>query len=59
MGRLFGTEELSEVIVYAPNYKYLNNIDTEEEASIPVEMLRRKVAACDMDGMDYPQRGKV
>ncbi len=49
------TQELSEVVVYATNYKYLNSIDTEEEASIPVEMLRRKVAAFDVKGSEFYQ----
>ncbi|MDF0715762.1 nicotinate-nucleotide adenylyltransferase [Muricauda sp. 334s03] len=49
------TEELSEVIVYATNYKYLNSIDTQEEASIPVEMLRRKVAAFNVKDSEYYQ----
>lgn len=53
--QIIKTEQLSEVIVYATNYKYLNNIDTEEEASIPVEMLRRKVAAFDVKGSEYYQ----
>ena len=38
-------EQLSEVTVYATNYKYLKNVDTQEAASVPVEMLQRKVAA--------------
>lgn len=49
------TEELSEVVVYATNYKYLNNVDTQEEASIPVEMLRRKVAAFDVKESEFYQ----
>ena len=53
--QIIKTEQLSEVIVYATNYKYLNNIDTEEEASIPVEMLRRKVAAFDVKSSEYYQ----
>ncbi|MEC7263629.1 MAG: nicotinate-nucleotide adenylyltransferase [Bacteroidota bacterium] len=53
--QIIKTEELSEVIVYATNYKYLNNIDTKEEASIPVEMLRRKVAAFDVKDSEYYQ----
>ncbi len=53
--QIIKTEELSEVIVYATNYKYLNNIDTQEEASIPVEMLRRKVAAFDVKSSEYYQ----
>ncbi|WP_190811002.1 nicotinate-nucleotide adenylyltransferase [Flagellimonas sp. S3867] len=53
--QIIKTEELSEVIVYATNYKYLNNVDTEEEASIPVEMLRRKVAAFNVKDSDFYQ----
>ena len=53
--QIIKTEELSEVVVYATNYKYLNSIDTEEEASIPVELLRRKVAAFDVKGSDFYQ----
>ncbi|WP_041801231.1 nicotinate-nucleotide adenylyltransferase [Flagellimonas ruestringensis] len=53
--QIIKTEELSEVIVYATNYKYLNNVDTEEEASIPVEMLRRKVAAFDVKDSEFYQ----
>jgi len=49
------TEELSEVSVYATNYKYLNNVDTEEEASIPVEMLRRKVASFNINDSEFYQ----
>ncbi|MCM8570417.1 nicotinate-nucleotide adenylyltransferase [Gramella jeungdoensis] len=36
--------ELSEVTVYATNYKYLNDVNTEEVASIPVKELEAKVA---------------
>ncbi|SDQ60594.1 nicotinate-nucleotide adenylyltransferase [Flagellimonas zhangzhouensis] len=53
--QIIKTEELSEVIVYATNYKYLNSIDTKEEASLPVEMLRRKVAAFDVKNSEYYQ----
>lgn len=53
--QIIKTEKLSEVVVYATNYKYLNNIDTEEEASIPVEMLRRKVASFDVKGSEFYQ----
>ncbi|WP_375324919.1 nicotinate-nucleotide adenylyltransferase [Flagellimonas sp. GZD32] len=53
--QIIKTEELSEVIVYATNYKYLNSIDTKEEASLPVEMLRRKVAAFDVKSSEYYQ----
>ncbi|MBO0329411.1 nicotinate-nucleotide adenylyltransferase [[Muricauda] lutisoli] len=53
--QIIKTEELSEVVVYATNYKYLNSIDTQEEASVPVEMLRRKVAAFDVKNSEYYQ----
>jgi len=53
--QIIKTEELSEVVVYATNYKYLNSIDTEEEASIPVEMLRRKVAAFNVKDSEFYQ----
>lgn len=46
--QIIKTEKLSEVTVYATNYKYLNNVNTQEVASIPVEMLQRKVAAYDI-----------
>ena len=54
-GQIIKTEELSEVIVYATNYKYLNNIDTQEEATVPVEMLRRKVAAFNVMDSEFYQ----
>ncbi len=47
------TEELSEVTVVATNYKYLNSVNSEEVASIPVEMLERKVAAFDYKSSDF------
>ena len=46
------TEELSEVIVYATNYKYLTNANTQEVASIPVTALERKAAAYDIRNSD-------
>ncbi|NAS12270.1 nicotinate-nucleotide adenylyltransferase [Poritiphilus flavus] len=46
------TEKLSEVVVYATNYKYLNNVNTQEVASIPVQMLERKVASYDIKNSD-------
>ena len=49
------TEELSEVTVYATNYKYLNDANTQEEASVPVEMLRRKVASFNIDDSEFYQ----
>ncbi len=49
------TEQLSEVTVYAVNYKYLNDVNTGEVASLPVEMLERKVAAFDLKSSEYYQ----
>ncbi len=45
-------EELSEVVVTAVNYKYLNAMDNSE-AAIPVQMLERKAAAFDVQEQDY------
>ncbi len=53
--QIIKTEKLSEVTVYATNYKYLNSVNTEEAASIPVEMLERKVAAFDYKSSDFYQ----
>ena len=44
--------ELSEVIIVARNYKYLNKIDNTE-AAIPVEFLQRKVAAYNIKDADF------
>jgi len=49
------TQELSEVTVVATNYKYLNSVNSEEVASVPVEMLERKVAAFDYKSSDLYQ----
>jgi len=49
------TEELSEVVLYATNYKYLNSLASEEPAAIPVKMLQRKVAAFNLESSDYYQ----
>ncbi|RKN80219.1 nicotinate-nucleotide adenylyltransferase [Ulvibacterium marinum] len=49
------TKKLSEVIVYATNYKYLKDVNTREVASIPVELLERKVAAYNPKGSDFYQ----
>ncbi|MGB5553663.1 MAG: nicotinate-nucleotide adenylyltransferase [Flavobacteriaceae bacterium] len=49
------TEQLSEVTVYATNYKYLNNVNTGEVASVPVELLQRKVAAYNVKDSDFYQ----
>ncbi len=48
------TEELSEVVVTAVNYKYLNEVDNSE-AAIPVQMLERKAAAFDVREQEYYQ----
>ena len=45
-------EELSEVVVTAVNYKYLNRTDNKD-AAIPVKMLERKVAAYNVMNQDY------
>ncbi|MBT8182358.1 MAG: nicotinate-nucleotide adenylyltransferase [Eudoraea sp.] len=47
-------EELTEVVVTAVNYKYLNQTDNKE-AAVPVQMLQRKVAAYDVTTKDYYQ----
>jgi hypothetical protein len=47
-------EELSEVVVTAVNYKYLNQTDNKE-AAVPVQMLQRKVAAYDVTTKDFYQ----
>ncbi|MGB5437449.1 MAG: nicotinate-nucleotide adenylyltransferase [Maribacter sp.] len=47
-------EELSEVVVTAVNYKYLNAIDSKE-AAIPVQMLERKVAAFNLEDSEFYQ----
>ena len=55
IAQVIKTEELSEVVVYATNYKYLNSLATEEPAAIPVQMLQRKVAAFNLEESDYYQ----
>ena len=45
-------EQLSEVVVTAVNYKYLNAIDSKEVA-IPVKMLERKAAAYSVRDAEY------
>jgi len=47
-------EELSEVVVEAVNYKYLNTTDNKV-AAVPVKMLERKAAAYDVTTKDYYQ----
>lgn len=53
--QIIPTVELSEVTVYAANYKYLNNANTEELASIPVKLLQQKVATYDIKSSEYYQ----
>lgn len=53
--QIIKTEQLSEVTVVATNYKYLNNANSEEVASIPVQMLERKVASFDVKSSDFYQ----
>ncbi len=53
LAQIVKTEQLSEVTVYATNYKYLNSIGSEEPAAIPVEMLERKVAAFDLLNSEF------
>jgi hypothetical protein len=47
-------EQLSEVVVTAVNYRYLNAMDSKEVA-IPVKMLERKVAAYNVQDSDFYQ----
>ena len=44
--------ELSEVVVAATNYKYLNQVDSKK-AAIPVEFLQQKTATYDVRKFDY------
>ena len=53
--QVIATEQLSEVTVFATNYKYLSNASTEEVASVPVDLLQRKVAAFDLKNSDLYQ----
>ncbi len=53
LAQIVKVEELSEVTVYATNYKYLNTVASEEPAAIPVQMLERKVAAFDIENSEY------
>lgn len=48
------TEQLSEVVVMAANYKYLNQTDNME-AAIPVKMLERKAASFDAEEAGFYQ----
>ena len=47
--------ELSEVVVYATNYKYLHSLASAEPAPLPVQMLERKVAAFNLKDSEYYQ----
>ena len=51
-GQEIKTEELSEVVVTAANYKYLNKVGLEN-ASIPVALLEQKVAIYDIKSADF------
>lgn len=53
--QIIKTEQLSEVTVYATNYKYLNDMNTGEVASLPVELLQRKVAAFNVKDSEFYQ----
>ena len=46
------TEQLSEVIVVATNYKYLSSVDSQESA-IPVNLLQRKAATYNIREADF------
>lgn len=48
-------EELSEVTVYATNYKYLSNANSKEVVSIPVKLLEEMVATYDLKSADFYQ----
>ena len=48
------TEHLSEVVVVAVNYKYLNQVDNVE-APVPVELLQKKVANFDLKNSEFYQ----
>ena len=48
------TEKLSEVVIAATNYKYLNKTGLEN-ASIPVALLEQKVASFDLKNADFYQ----
>ncbi len=46
------TEELSEIVISATNYKYLNKVGLEN-ASLPVSMLRQKVSGFNVKDADF------
>ncbi|MEH6512707.1 nicotinate-nucleotide adenylyltransferase [Maribacter arcticus] len=53
--QIIKTEQLSEVSVYATNYKYLNELNMSEEVSVPVELLHRKVAGFNVKDSEFYQ----
>lgn len=53
LAQIVKTEQLSEVTVYATNYKYLNSVGSNEPAAVPVELLERKVAAFDVLNSEF------
>lgn len=53
LAQIVKAEQLSEVTVYATNYKYLNSVGSEEPAPVPVELLERKVAAFDLMSSEF------
>lgn len=46
------TEELSEIVISATNYKYLNKVGLEN-ASLPVTLLEQKVAGFNVKDADF------
>jgi len=46
------TEKLSEVVISATNYKYLNKVGLEN-ASVPVTLLEQKVASFDLKNSEF------
>lgn len=46
------TEKLSEIVIVARNYKYLNKVDYTE-AAVPVKLLQKKVATFDLKNADF------
>ena len=53
--QIIKTEVLSEVVVMAKNYKYLNDVNSQEVVSIPVELLERKVASYNVKDSEFYQ----
>jgi len=47
-------EKLSEIVIVATNYKYLNQVDYKE-AAVPIELLQRKVATFDLKNSNFYQ----